>query len=76
MHCFWDVRVATDGAGPVGAEADLEDLHLLLAESVSGLQEKYPDVKVTRQLARGVVDVCLTDATPPTRLGGRRQVFS
>ena len=62
MHCFWDVIAATVGQGPVVAAADdgLDDLRLLLAESVAGLAEKYPDVDVTRELARGLVDECLT----------------
>ncbi len=62
MHCFWDVTAATAGPGPVVAKADdgLDDLRLLLAESVAGLTERYPDVEVTRELARGLVDACLT----------------
>jgi nucleotide-binding universal stress UspA family protein len=61
MHCFWDVLAATVGRGNVVARADdgLDDLRLLTAESVAGLAEKYPDVEVTRELARGLVDECL-----------------
>jgi len=62
MHCFWDVMAATTGQGRVTSAADdgLDDLRLLLAESVAGLAEKYPDVEVTRELARGLVDQCLS----------------
>ena len=67
MHCFWDVLTATTGSGPAD-DSDLEDLRLLLAESTSGLQEKYPDVVVTRQLTRGLVDQCLADAAPAAEL--------
>ena len=61
MHCFWDVIAATAGRGVVPtAEGDgLDDLRLLLSEAVAGLAEKYPDVEVTRELARGLVDECL-----------------
>jgi nucleotide-binding universal stress UspA family protein len=61
MHCFWDVTAATVGRGVVATRAEdgLDDLRLLLAESVAGLAEKYPDVVVTRELARGLVDECL-----------------
>ena len=73
MHCFWDVLAATEGSGTVAAPAhdrhdDLEDLRLLLAESVAGLAEKYPDVEVTQELARGLVDECLADRTPDAAL--------
>jgi nucleotide-binding universal stress UspA family protein len=65
MHCFWEVTVATEGPGPVPADdEDQADLRLLLAESVAGLQEKYPDVAVTQALARGLVDECLADRAP------------
>lgn len=70
MHCFWDVLVATRGAGVVaaGEPEDLSDLRLLLAESVAGFAEKYPDVEVTQELARGLVDECLVDHAPDARL--------
>ncbi|HCB06691.1 MAG TPA: hypothetical protein DEQ43_21025 [Nocardioides bacterium] len=73
MHCFYDVAVATDGvrvipAGSAEAVEELPDLRLLLAESVAGLAEKYPDVEVTQQLARGLVDQCLSDHAPDAAL--------
>jgi nucleotide-binding universal stress UspA family protein len=69
MHCFWDVAAAIAGPGEVTAEdEDLADLRLLLAESVAGLQEKYPDVVVTRELARGLVDECLAGRAPDADL--------
>lgn len=66
MHCFWDVVAATAGPGvvPLAEQADLSDLRLLLSESVVGLAEKYPDVQVSQELARGLVDDCLSDCTP------------
>ena len=61
MHCFWDVTAAMVGRGVVATIPDdgLDDLRLMLAESVAGLAEKYPDVVVTRELARGLADDCL-----------------
>jgi nucleotide-binding universal stress UspA family protein len=70
MHCFWDVVTATRGPGtvPRGADDELTDLRLLLAESIAGLAEKYPDVEVTQELARGLVDECLADRAPDAGL--------
>ena len=70
MHCFWDVLVATRGTGRLdpGMPDDPTDLRLLLAESVAGLREKYPDVDVNAELARGLVDDCLADRAPDSGL--------
>lgn len=63
MHCFWDVRGANLGAGIVADdEPNLEGERLLLAESVSGMGEKFPDVNVRTELARGLPDDCLIKA--------------
>lgn len=73
MHCFFDVIAATNGpqlVAPRGATDDpeLDDLRLLLAESVAGFREKFPDVDVDLQLARGLVDECLLDQAPSAEL--------
>jgi nucleotide-binding universal stress UspA family protein len=69
MYCFWDAATATRGPGVVRpGEEGLADLHLLLAESVAGFAEKYPDVEVTQELARGLVDECLADQMPEADL--------
>ncbi len=70
MHCFGDVAAATRGPGlPLPTEQDdVAEVRLLLAESVAGLAEKYPDVSLTQELARGLVDECLADHTPPAAL--------
>ena len=80
MHCFFDVVAAANGAqlvAPRGTNDDpeLDDLRLLLAESVAGFGEKFPDVDVDLQLARGLVDECLLDQAPSAELlvVGRRQ---
>jgi len=70
MHCFWDVAAVRVGPGVVPPpDVDgLSDLRLMLSESVAGLAEKYPDVQVTQELARGLVDDCLADRTPDAAL--------
>ena len=60
MHCFWDARPISPVDEAVGGTAaDLEDQRLLVAESVSGMTEKFPDVHVHTELARGLADDCL-----------------
>lgn len=63
MHCFWDVLSATTGARPVpDAESGLEEQHLILAEAIAGMREKFPDVETELELARGLVDEVLVGA--------------
>lgn len=60
VHALWDIRAAVAAAHVVeGTGEDLEAQRLLLAECVSGFREKYPDVPVRTQLARGLPDECL-----------------
>lgn len=59
MHCFWEV--APENA-PSGADEGPADMRLVLAESVAGFRESYPDVEVDLQLARGLVDRALVDS--------------
>lgn len=60
VHCVWDVVAAVAGERNVSLEAaDLgvgDDPHRLLAESVAGFAEKYPDVPVTLRVTHGLVD--------------------
>jgi len=64
VHCFWDVVAAAAGfreaSGDILDEPDLEEERLLLAESVAGLREKYPDVPVSLLMRHGLVDEALT----------------
>lgn len=61
VHCFWDVAVAEGRTGAVGAdEPGLDDLRLLVAESVAGFGSTHPDVPVTVELDRDLVDRALT----------------
>jgi nucleotide-binding universal stress UspA family protein len=69
VHCYWDiVGEMNQGRHVATAEEGLAELRLLLSESVAGLAEKFPDVQVDLQLARGLVDVVLTDDEPPRDL--------
>ena len=64
MHCFWDAVGATAGSRVVpDDEEGFDDQRLLLAESVSGMTEKFPDVSVRTELARGLADDCLVRAS-------------
>ena len=55
MHCYWEVG----GPGPeAGPDADVARL---VAEAVAGLRERWPDVPVTLEGRRGLVDVALSD---------------
>jgi len=55
VHCFWDVN--TSIAAPIAVSpvpADVESERLLLAESVAGMAEKFPDVKIRKATTRGL----------------------
>jgi nucleotide-binding universal stress UspA family protein len=61
LHCYWDVAAAV--AAFKGEEPDtspLAELRMLLAASVAGLSERYPDVVFDLQLAHGLTDEALT----------------
>lgn len=74
VHCVWDVAAAVAGLRSEGIrdigidDADLgtiDDGQLVVAESVAGFSEKYPDVAVSRRVTHGLVDDVLgghTDA--------------
>ena len=51
LHCSRDLRPASD-----------DELRLAVAETMSGLGEKYPDVRARVELARGPADSSLTRA--------------
>ncbi|KRC50303.1 MULTISPECIES: universal stress protein [unclassified Nocardioides] len=60
VHCVWDVVAAVAGLRNVRVEdVDLgpeDEAHLLLAESIAGFAEKYPDVPATLRVTHGLVD--------------------
>lgn len=63
VHAFWSEQ---DEGYPSAArdyeQADLEDMRLLLAESVAGPKADYPEVKVTLHVERGIPDSVLLHA--------------
>ena len=64
MYCFFDARGALEGPSLVDYNsAEYEDIRLLLSECIGGMAEKFPDVEVRRELARGLVDECLVEAS-------------
>jgi nucleotide-binding universal stress UspA family protein len=63
VHAFWSEQ---DEGYPSMAhkyeEADVEDMRLLLAESIAGPEADYPEVKVTLHVERGIPDSVLLHA--------------
>lgn len=79
MHTSFAVAVTLAAVTQVATPADgAEDERLLLSESVAGLSEKFPDVRVSLQLGYGLVDECLTQGSQSRTLivVGRHQVNS
>ncbi len=69
MHAYWDIAGEQAYGRFVGEdEPGVDDLRMMLSKSTAGLREKYPDVEVDLQLARGLVDVVLTGDEPPRDL--------
>jgi nucleotide-binding universal stress UspA family protein len=62
VHCFWDVNTSIAAPIAVGPlPADVEAERVLLAESVAGMAEKFPDVKVQKGTAQGLPQQVLVD---------------
>jgi nucleotide-binding universal stress UspA family protein len=62
VYCFWESgRTAEDPILVPAGDPDYEEERLLIGEIVAGLREKYPDVEVTVELARGFVDKVLLE---------------
>lgn len=79
MHCVGDVLAQTMSAHLVSQEEPgLEEQRLLLAESVAGMTEKYPDVHVRLELCRGGTAQALSTAadTMDLLVVGRRHEVS
>jgi nucleotide-binding universal stress UspA family protein len=72
VHAFWDAAVAVAqhhrAEGREVADPDLEDLRALLATSVAGMAERYPDVKVDLALRHGFVEEALAPRGAPWEL--------
>lgn len=63
LHSFWDAQAGVAGPHRVDVHsAEFEEQRLLIAESVAGLREKFPDVHMDIELARGYPGDCLVRA--------------
>ncbi len=63
VHAFWSEQ--DEGRPSTAArydDADLEDMRLLLAESIAGLEADAPEVKVSLYVERGLADKVLLHA--------------
>lgn len=67
LHCLYPVPVVATGmaGGYVQAMPDAAEHQRHLAESVAGLGETYPDVRVEQQLMHGTVETCLSSYPRP-----------
>lgn len=61
VHCYIDVVGGAEYAVAI-PESETEELHVVLAQSVAGMAEKFPDVVVTSHLQRGLTDQALTSS--------------
>ena len=70
LHCVYDLAVSASGraGGYVKALPDTDKRARMLAESMAGLSETYPDVHVTQEMARGLVEDCLAAHPRPWNL--------
>lgn len=61
LHCFWDVGTESLGGYiiPSDITVDLEDEQALLAQSMAGMAERYPEVTVRADISRGQTDQVL-----------------
>ena len=63
LHCGWDAQADALGAYLVAESVvDLETERLALAEAIAGMAEKYPDVRTTTEIVRGLPQEALLRA--------------
>lgn len=60
-HCAWDFEAASVDWRIVREDPGLTDLRVTVAETLAGMQEKFPDVQVEVLIARGRADSFLVD---------------
>ena len=69
LHCVHDTVAAVVGArGPADDFPEGDTVRMLVAESLAGLTEKYPDVHVATRIERGTVEDFLTSRRRPWHL--------
>jgi nucleotide-binding universal stress UspA family protein len=62
VHCLWDTLIGRDAWAHVDpSDPDADEARRLVAETLAGAQEKYPDVAVRVELTRGAIEDCLVD---------------
>ena len=63
LHCGWDAQADALGAYLVAESiVDPETERLALAEAIAGMAEKYPDVRTTTEVVRGLPQEALLRA--------------
>jgi nucleotide-binding universal stress UspA family protein len=60
-HCAWDFEAASVDWTIVRDEPGSTELRLTVAETLAGMEEKFPDVQVEVVIARGRADSFLVD---------------
>lgn len=63
VHSYWDAVAAVAGyrgAAELPEGPDVEELRRVMAESVAGFSEQYPDVPVQVRISHGLVDAALS----------------
>jgi len=62
VHCLWDTLIGRDAWAHLDpSDPDADEARRLVAETLAGAQEKYPDVAVRVELTRGAIEDCLVD---------------
>ena len=62
LHCYQTAVASVGIPHDLGVEAQLEEQRLLVAESVAGMAEEFPEVRVRTELTHGSADDCLVRA--------------
>lgn len=69
LHVFWDINAATAAAMGGAPPLDLEREKMALSQSMAGMSEKYPDVEIHTEMARGLPQEALV------AVGGKKDLI-
>lgn len=75
VHCFWEAEHASGSSLASPPHSDLAEERLLVAETLAGLREGYPEVEVRVRIERGLAEHVLADLAHDAALvvvGGTR----
>ncbi|MGC4112047.1 MAG: universal stress protein [Nocardioides sp.] len=62
VHCLWDALYSqVRWTEPDASNPEVREARVMVAESIAGMGEKFPDVAVDVRVTRGAVDACLVD---------------